>query len=55
MDALCTGKCVILRSSFTRGIRYMIQNYRNAMAICKCGGYPDLFITFTCNLKRLEL
>ena len=55
MDASCTGKRVILPSSFTGGARYMIQNYRDAMAICKWGGYPDLFITFTCNPKWPEL
>ncbi|KAI9094508.1 hypothetical protein K1719_026733 [Acacia pycnantha] len=29
--------------------RYMIQNYQDAMAICAWAGYPDIFITFTCN------
>ncbi|KAI9121759.1 hypothetical protein K1719_007149 [Acacia pycnantha] len=27
----------------------MIQNYQDAMAICAWAGYPDIFITFTCN------
>ncbi|KAK4252503.1 hypothetical protein QN277_014495 [Acacia crassicarpa] len=40
---------VILPSSFTGGARYMIQNYQDAMAICAWAGYPDIFITFTCN------
>ncbi|KAI9081228.1 hypothetical protein K1719_036800 [Acacia pycnantha] len=31
------------------GARYMIQNYQDAMAICAWAGYPDIFITFTCN------
>lgn len=43
------GKCVTLRSSFTEGARYMIQNYQDAMSIYKWACYPDLFITFTCN------
>ncbi|KAI9108530.1 hypothetical protein K1719_020414 [Acacia pycnantha] len=29
--------------------RYMIQKYQDAMAICAWVGYPDIFITFTCN------
>ncbi|KAI9121788.1 hypothetical protein K1719_007178 [Acacia pycnantha] len=27
----------------------MIQNYQDAMAICAWAGYPDIFLTFTCN------
>lgn len=49
------GKRVILPSSFTGGARYMIQNYQDAMAICRWAGYPDLFITFTCNPKWPEI
>lgn len=33
----------------------MIQNYQDAMAICRWAGYPDLFITFTCNSKWQEI
>ncbi|KAH7520860.1 hypothetical protein FEM48_Zijuj08G0190600 [Ziziphus jujuba var. spinosa] len=33
----------------------MIQNYQDAMAICKWVGYPELFITLTCNPKWLEV
>ncbi|GJS31895.1 hypothetical protein Tco_0492515 [Tanacetum coccineum] len=49
------GKKVYLPSSYTGGARYMIQNYLDAMAICKWFGYPDLFITFTCNTKWPEI
>ncbi|CAA0825410.1 Unknown protein, partial [Striga hermonthica] len=49
------GKRVIVPSSFTRGARNMIQNYQDAMAICRWAGYPDLFITFTCNPKWPEI
>lgn len=49
------GKRVVLPSSFTGGARYMIQNYQDAMAICKWAGYPDLFMTFTCNPKWPEI
>uniref|UniRef100_A0A1U7VM58 Uncharacterized protein LOC104217469 n=1 Tax=Nicotiana sylvestris TaxID=4096 RepID=A0A1U7VM58_NICSY len=33
----------------------MIQNYQDAMAICKWARYPNLFITFTCNPKWPEI
>lgn len=49
------GKRVVLPSSSTGGSRYMQQNYKDAMAICKWAGYPDLFVTFTCNPKWPEL
>lgn len=54
-DPSRAGKRVILPSSFTGGARYMIQNYQDAMAICRWAGYPDLFITFTCNQKWPEI
>jgi hypothetical protein len=50
-----TGKRIVLPSNFVGGARYMIQNYQDAMAICSWIGYPDLFITFTCNHKWPEL
>lgn len=49
------GKRIILPSTFTGGARYMVQNYQDAMAICKWVGYPNLFITFTCNPKWPEI
>ncbi|XP_050256589.1 uncharacterized protein LOC126702031 [Quercus robur] len=49
------GKRVVLPSSFTGSPRYMIQNYQDAMSICRWAGYPDLFITFTCNPKWPEI
>ncbi|XP_057745614.1 uncharacterized protein LOC130963528 [Arachis stenosperma] len=48
------GKMTILPSSYTGGPRYRVQNYQDAMAICRYVGYPDLFITFTCNPKWFE-
>jgi len=33
----------------------MIQNYQDAMAICREYGNPDLFVTFTCNPKWPEI
>ncbi|XP_028799355.1 uncharacterized protein LOC114754711 [Neltuma alba] len=48
-NASLTGKRIILPSSFTGGARYMLQNYQDAMALCRWAGYPDIFITFTCN------
>ncbi|XP_019189692.1 PREDICTED: uncharacterized protein LOC109184103 [Ipomoea nil] len=46
---------IILPSSFTGGARYMVQNYQDAMTICRWIGYPSLFITFTCNPKWPEI
>jgi hypothetical protein len=55
IDGSNTGKRVVLPASFVGGARYMIQNYQDAMAICSWAGYPDLFITFTCNHKWPEV
>ncbi|GKC92713.1 putative PIF1 DNA helicase/replication protein A1-like protein, partial [Tanacetum coccineum] len=49
------GKKVILNSNFTRSPRYIMQNYLDAMTLCKFYGYPDLFITFTCNPNWHEI
>ncbi|KAL9411119.1 hypothetical protein AB3S75_044830 [Citrus x aurantiifolia] len=54
-DCSKVGKSIILPSSHTGGPRYRIQNYQDAMAICKWAGYPDLFLTFTCNPKWQEI
>jgi len=45
------GNKVLIPTSFTGGPRYMVQSYYDAMAICEHYGFPDLFITFTCNPK----
>lgn len=50
-----TGRPIILPSSFSGGARYMMQNYLDAMSLCKWFGYPDLFITVTCNPKWPEI
>ncbi|CAN6818925.1 unnamed protein product, partial [Brassica oleracea] len=49
------GSAFVLPASFTGGPRYMRNNYLDAMAICKHFGFPDLFITFTCNPKWPEI
>ncbi|CAH1428732.1 unnamed protein product [Lactuca virosa] len=49
------GQRVILPSSFTGGARYMMQNYLDVMSLCKWFGYPDYFITVTCNPKWPEI
>ncbi|CAL9002644.1 unnamed protein product [Prunus brigantina] len=54
-DANNVGQKVILPSSYTGSTRYMLNNYQDAMAICRNYGNPDLFITFTCNVKWLEI
>ncbi|XP_030964293.1 uncharacterized protein LOC115985491 [Quercus lobata] len=54
-DPITVGKRIVLPSSFTGSPRYMVQNYQDAMAICRWAGYPDLFLTFTCNPKWPEI
>jgi len=49
------GKRILLPSSFTGCIRNKVQNFHDAMAICRWVGYPNLFITFTCNAKWPEI
>ncbi|GKA46793.1 hypothetical protein Tco_0739676 [Tanacetum coccineum] len=49
------GKKVVLPCSYTGSPRYMMQNYLDAMTLCKNFGYPDLFITFTCNPNWPEI
>ncbi|XP_024007970.1 uncharacterized protein LOC112083973 [Eutrema salsugineum] len=54
-DLSNTGKRILIPASFTGGSRYMNNNYLDAMAICKYFGFPDLFITFTCNPNWPEI
>ncbi|OMO85773.1 DNA helicase PIF1, ATP-dependent [Corchorus olitorius] len=54
-DVSSLGKRIILPASFTGSPRYLHQKYQDAMAICRAYGYPDLFITFTCNGNWPEL
>ncbi len=49
------GQRIILLSSFTVGPRHMVQNYQNAMAICRWARCLDAFVTFTCNPQWLEI
>ncbi|CAN7123126.1 unnamed protein product, partial [Brassica rapa subsp. narinosa] len=49
------GQQFVLPATFTGGPRYMKNMYLDAMAICRHFGFPDLFITFTCNPKWPEL
>ncbi|KAL1355887.1 uncharacterized protein [Arachis hypogaea] len=48
-EASSIGTRIILPSSFTGSRRYMFNRCQDAMAICKHFGYPDLFLTITCN------
>ena len=49
------GARFVLHASFTGSPRYMKNNYLDAIAISKHFGFPDLFITFTCNSKWPEI
>jgi hypothetical protein len=53
--ASSVGSRIVLPSSFTGGRRYMFNNCQDAMSICRKFGYPDLFLTFTCNPKWPEI
>lgn len=54
-NAEAIGQRIVLPSTFTGGPRYMVQNYQDAMALCRTFGNPDLFITFTANPKWPEV
>jgi len=49
------GKKVVLPSTFTGGQRYMDQLYFDGMVISSSVGFPNLFITFTCNPNWPEI
>ena len=55
LEASSIGKIIILPTSFIVGPWYLFQNYQDAMPICRYYGYPDLFITFTCNARWPEI
>ncbi|XP_071718689.1 uncharacterized protein [Rutidosis leptorrhynchoides] len=44
-----------LPSSITGSAGYMIEIYHDAMELCRVFGYPNLFLTFTCNPKWPEI
>lgn len=50
LHASHVDKSCILPSSFMGGLRYMAQNYQDAMAIFCCISHPGLFIMMACNL-----
>ncbi|CAN1188394.1 hypothetical protein LINPERPRIM_LOCUS35369 [Linum perenne] len=50
-----TGKRIILAASHTGSPRCKFENFQDAMAICRSIGFPDLFITFTCNAYWPEI
>ena len=54
-DASGIDRRCILPSSFTGGPHYMRRHFLDAMAICSQIGYPDFFITFTCNPNWPEI
>jgi hypothetical protein len=55
IDASSVGTRVVIPTSFVGGRRYMFNNCQDAMALCKKFGYPDLFLTVTCNPKWEEI
>ncbi|XP_056848336.1 uncharacterized protein LOC130511115 [Raphanus sativus] len=55
VDMSDQGSEFVLPASFTGSPRYMKNLYLDAMTVCKHFGFPDLFITFTCNPKWPEI
>ncbi|CAF1862836.1 unnamed protein product, partial [Brassica oleracea] len=55
IDMAEQGSSFVLPATFTGGPRYMKNLYLDAMTICKHFGFPNLFITFTCNPKWPEI
>ncbi|CAE1246573.1 unnamed protein product [Acanthosepion pharaonis] len=49
------GKPCILPSSYTDDPRYMHERTQDAMTYVRHYGRPDLFVTFTCNPKWVEI
>ncbi|XP_058727581.1 uncharacterized protein LOC131599128 [Vicia villosa] len=49
------GRRIVLPSSFVGSKRFMDQLYFDGMAISSALGFPDLFITFTCNPNWPEI
>jgi hypothetical protein len=54
-NADSVGSRVVVPPSFTSGRWYYVMNYQDAMAICRVYGPPNLFVTFTCNMKWKEV
>jgi len=54
-EGLSQGKRIILPSTFVGSPRYMDQLYFDGIAICSHVGFPNLFITFTCNPNWPEI
>ncbi|XP_074303613.1 uncharacterized protein LOC141638064 [Silene latifolia] len=49
------GQRIILPPSFPNCYRNLFQHYQDGLAICRWAGPPDLFITFTCNPRWVEI
>ncbi|GJS42019.1 ATP-dependent DNA helicase PIF1-like protein [Tanacetum coccineum] len=49
------GKRINFPRTFTGGLRYIMKNYQDAMALCRAYRNPYLFITFTSNPKWPEI
>ncbi|XP_072062013.1 uncharacterized protein [Arachis hypogaea] len=47
VDAAKFGRRIVLLNTFTGGPRYMMNNCKDAFAICRYAGYPSYFITMT--------
>ncbi|XP_010451903.1 PREDICTED: uncharacterized protein LOC104734095 [Camelina sativa] len=55
MNTSKVGRRMVLPSTFIGSAQCTQEIYMDAMAVCQHFGYPDLFITFTCNPKWPEI
>ena len=54
-DLVNAGRKVILPPTVYGSPRFYCEAFQNAMAIVRTLGKPDIFITFTCNLRWKEI
>ncbi|XP_074375539.1 uncharacterized protein LOC141717374 [Apium graveolens] len=55
LDSTTTGKGFVLPANFMGSKRYMQQNFKDALAVCRVAGHPDIFLTMTCNSQWNEI
>ncbi|GJT70427.1 ATP-dependent DNA helicase PIF1-like protein [Tanacetum coccineum] len=55
VDSYAEQRDIVIEMRKGGGTRYMMQNYMDAMPLCKWYGCPDLFITITCNPNWHEI
>lgn len=54
-DAAKVSRLIILPATYTGTPRHMHKYTYNAMTYVHCCGWPNLFFTYTCNPKWIEI